>query len=96
MKKNKKNTFQNVAELIPFVPQSIPSKAVRSLEEIQKEYREWQAKAGDRQYLIWMNVSELEEINAKMLSLNQEANVAHAKLQADQAQKNLQHAEKSH
>lgn len=47
----------------------------RSMDEIQKEYKELLSKAGNAQYLVYVYSKELEQVNARLLSVNQEAGV---------------------
>ncbi len=45
----------------------------RSLDEIQKEYAEVSTRAGQAQYQAYVMQKDLEELNRRLLTLNQEA-----------------------
>ena len=48
-------------------------KAKRTLEQIEQEYRELCTAQGDRQYRIEILKSEINQVNQRLLELNQEA-----------------------
>lgn len=47
----------------------------RSLEDIKKEYNEILTKSGNAQYLVFVYTKELEQLNRRLLEVNQEAGV---------------------
>jgi hypothetical protein len=61
------NPFKRKKEKFP------TSSAPRQIEEINKEYSELIAKAGQTQYLVTVYSNELKDLNAKLLKVNQEA-----------------------
>lgn len=62
------------------------NKAPRTLEEINKEYSQASGKAANTQYLIYVYTKELEQVNKRMLELNQEA-AERNKLTSEEAQR---------
>ncbi len=59
------------------------------MEEIQKEHSQASYEAGLAQYQVYVHTKDLEQKNAKLLSLNQEAN-ARNKLDKESAPKEAQ------
>lgn len=59
------------------------SSAPRALEEINKEYSELIAKAGQTQYLVTVYSNELKDLNSKLLKVNQEAAARNALTQQE-------------
>jgi len=53
-------------------PKAIPQPTPRSMEEIEKEYNELRARAGDAEYQAFIYNKALAELNNRMLQVNQE------------------------
>lgn len=51
----------------------VKAPAPRSLDEITKDYTEQTYKAGQAQYAVFVHTKDLDQINQRLLSLNQEA-----------------------
>ncbi len=66
-----------------------PNPVPRTMEEIQKEHSQASYEAGLAQYQVYVHTKDLEQKNAKLLSLNQEAN-ARNKLDKESAPKEAQ------
>ena len=56
----------------------------RELEEIRKEYNELSLRAANAQYLVFVHSKDLEQVNNRLIQVNQEAG---ARQQLDEANK---------
>ena len=61
---------------------SVKAPEPRALEELQKEYQSLSAQAANAQYLVFVHSKQLDQINQRLLEVNQEAD-ARNKLDAD-------------
>lgn len=74
--KPKKNKLQHIKQ--------VPNP--RSIEEIKKEYNELLAKSGNAQYLVYVYSQELENLNRRLVEVNNEAGIRQ-KLDAQEVKK---------
>lgn len=74
------NPFKRKKEKFP------TSTGPRQIEEINKEYSELIAKAGQTQYLVTVYSNELKDINSKLLKVNQEAAARNALAKSEELQ----------
>jgi hypothetical protein len=62
--------FKNKSKKVDLKPQE-----PRQIADIQKEYQELSAQAANAQYLVFVKTKELEQVNERMLQVNQEASI---------------------